>query len=245
MPEIILETKNVTKRFGGLVANENINIHVNRGEILGIIGANGAGKTTLFNMLAGAFPVSSGEILFKGKPIQNLKANRICREGVGRTYQLVQPFTNLTVLENVMVGAFLRYPKRKDAQRKAEEVLRFTGLEALRDTRGDNLTLTQMKRMELAKALATEPELILLDEVTAGVNPKEHPAFMRLVTGIRDGGITVIIIEHVMRVIMNISDRMYVLNQGKLIAEGTPAEVSVNPLVIKSYLGEKWNAENK
>lgn len=245
MAEIILETRDLTKRFGGLVANENVNINVKKGEILGIIGANGAGKTTLFNMLAGAFPVTSGEILYKGQPIHNLKANKICKRGISRTYQLVQPFTNLTVLDNVMVGAFLRYPKIKDARQKAEEVLKLTGLYEIRSSRGDNLTLTQMKRMELAKAMATEPVLLLLDEVTAGVNPREHSAFMKLVTDIRSSGVTVIIIEHVMRVIMNISDRMYVLNQGKLIAEGTPAEISVNPLVIKSYLGEKWNAENK
>jgi len=239
---IILETRHVTKRFGGLCANEDITIHVNEGEILGIIGANGAGKTTLFNMLSGAFSVSEGQILFQGQEIQNKKANEVCKLGIGRTYQLVQPFTNMTVLANVMVGAFLRYPKLEDARKKAEEVLKFTGLHDIRDVRGNNLTLTQMKRMEVAKALATEPKLILLDEVTAGVNPKEHPAFMKLVQDIRASGVTVVIIEHVMRVIMNISDRMYVLNQGKLIAEGTPAEVSNDPLVIQSYFGEKKHA---
>ena len=245
MAEVILETKHVTKKFGGLTANEDINIHVNQGEILGIIGANGAGKTTLFNMLSGALSVTSGEILFQGQPIQNKKASQVCRLGIGRTYQLVQPFTNMTVLANVMVGAFLHHPKLEDAQRRAEEVLKFTGLYDIRNVRGNNLTLTQMKRMEVAKALATQPKLILLDEVTAGVNPKEHPEFMKLVQNIRASGITVVIIEHVMRVIMNISDRMYVLNQGRLIAEGTPEEVSKDPLVIQSYFGEKRNAENK
>jgi len=242
--EVILDVRHVTKKFGGLTANEDVNIHLNRGEILGLIGANGAGKTTLFNMLSGALSVTSGEILFKGQPIQNKPANAVCRLGVGRTYQLVQPFTNLSVIDNVMVGAFLRYPKYDDARAKAEEVLKFTELYDIRDVRGNNLTLTQMKRMEVAKALATEPEVLLLDEVTAGVNPKEHPAFMKLVTDICDSGISIIIIEHVMRVIMNISDRMYVLNQGKLIAEGTPKEVSQNPAVISSYFGEKKHAEN-
>lgn len=237
--EIILETKNVTKQFGGLLANENINIHVNKGEILGLIGANGAGKTTLFNMLSGAIPVTSGEILFEGKPIQKLKSNKVCKAGIGRTYQIVQPFTNLTVLENVMVGAFLHHPKYADAKKVAEEVLEFTSLHQIMDVEGGNLTLTQKKRMEVAKALATQPKLLLLDEVTAGVSPDEHPAFMKLVTDIRNKGITVIIIEHVMRVIMNISERMYVLNQGKQIAEGTPAEMAVNELVIQSYFGEK------
>ena len=243
--KVILDVQHVTKKFGGLTANEDITIHANEGEILGIIGANGAGKTTLFNMLSGALPVTSGKIIFNGEEIQNKKASQVCKLGIGRTYQLVQPFTNMTVLANVMVGAFVRCPKKEDAQRKAEEVLKFTGLYDIKDVRGNNLTLTQMKRMEVAKALATEPEVLLLDEVTAGVNPKEHPAFMKLVTDIRDSGISIIIIEHVMRVIMNISDRMYVLNQGKLIAEGTPAEVAQNPLVIQSYFGEKKHAENK
>lgn len=242
--EVILDVRHVTKKFGGLVANEDVSIHLNKGEILGLIGANGAGKTTLFNMLSGALPVSSGEIVFKGTRIQNRPANAVCRLGIGRTYQLVQPFTNLSVLDNVMVGAFLRYPKYELARKKAEEVLRFTQLYDIRDVAGSQLTLTQMKRMEVAKALATEPEILLLDEVTAGVNPKEHPAFMKLVTDIRDSGVSIIIIEHVMRVIMNISDRMYVLNQGRLIAEGTPKEVSEDPAVISSYFGEKKHAEN-
>jgi len=245
MSEIILEAKNVTKRFGGLVANDNVSIHLNKGEILGIIGANGAGKTTMFNMIAGTLPVTSGTITYRGKEIQNTPPYKICDMGIGRTYQIVQPFPNLDVLGNVMVGAFKRYPKYDDAKKKAEEVLKFTGIYDIRNVRGDNLTLTQMKRMEVAKALATEPEVLLLDEVTAGVSPLEHPNFMKLVSDIRESGISIIIIEHIMRVIMNISDRMYVLNQGKLIAEGTPAEISVNPLVISSYFGEKWNAENQ
>ena len=244
MSEVILEARHVTKKFGGLTANEDVSIHLDRGEILGMIGANGAGKTTMFNMLSGALPVTSGEILFKGQQIQSKQPNAICKLGIGRTYQLVQPFTNLTVRENVMVGAFLRYPRLHDAEKKADEVLKFTGLYDLRDVGGNNLPLTQLKRMEVAKALATEPEVLLLDEVTAGVNPKEHPAFMKLVRDIRDSGISIIIIEHVMRVIMNISDRMYVLNQGKLIAEGTPDQVAVNPLVIQSYFGEKRHAEH-
>ena len=244
MPEIVLEAKNVTKKFGGLVANEDVSIHLNKGEILGMIGANGAGKTTMLNMLSGALSVTSGQIIYKGKEIQNKPANEICKLGLGRTYQIVQPFTTLSVRENVMVGAFLRYPKLQDAERKADEVLKFTGLYDVRDVRGDNLPLVKLKRMEVAKALVTEPDVLLLDEVTAGVNPKEHPAFMKLVRDIRDSGVSIIIIEHVMRVIMNISDRMYVLNQGKLIAEGTPAEVAANPLVIQSYFGEKRHAEN-
>lgn len=240
--EKILDVRNVTKKFGGLVANENINIHLNKGEILGIIGANGAGKTTLFNMLSGALTVTSGQIIFHNREIQNMPAHKVCKEGIGRTYQLVQPFTNLSVLDNVMVGAFNRYPNYADARKKAEEVLKFTQLYDIKDVAGNNLTLIQMKRMEVAKALATEPEILLLDEVTAGVNPTEHPTFMKLVTDIRDSGISIIIIEHIMRVIMNISDRMYVLNQGRLISEGLPSEVASDPAVISSYFGEKKNA---
>lgn len=244
MAEIILEAQHVTKRFGGLVANEDVSIHLNKGEILGMIGANGAGKTTMFNMLSGALPISEGKILYKGREIQGKKADEICKMGIGRTFQIVQPFTTLSVKENVMVGAFLRYNNIFDAEKKALEVLEFTGLYDVRDVKGNNLTLTQMKRMEVAKALATEPDVLLLDEVTAGVNPKEHPAFMKLVKDIRDSGVSIIIIEHVMRVIMNISDRMYALNQGKVIAEGTPSEIAQDPLVIESYFGEKKNAEN-
>ena len=245
MSEIILEAQHVTKRFGGLVANDDVSLHLNKGEILGIIGANGAGKTTMFNMMAGALPVTEGKILFKGQEIQNKKPHTINAMGIGRTYQIVQPFPNLDVLGNVMVGAFSRYKNYDDARKKAIEVLKFCNIYDIRHVAGNNLTLTQMKRMEVAKALATEPEIILLDEVTAGVSPLEHPNFMKLVSDIRDSGVSVIIIEHIMKVIMNISDRMYVLNQGKLIAEGTPAEIAVNEAVIESYFGGNWNAENK
>jgi branched-chain amino acid transport system ATP-binding protein len=244
MIEIVLETTGVTKQFGGLTAVDDVSIHLNKGEILGMIGANGAGKTTLFNMLSGAFHPSSGSIRFKDIDVTHMSAHAVCKKGIGRTYQIVQPFTNLTVIENVMVGAFLRYPNSIKAREKAEDVLRFTELHDLHDRLGSNLTLTQLKRMEVAKALATEPEILLLDEVTAGVNPKDHPAFIKLISDIRAKGISIIIIEHVMRVIMNISDRIYVLNQGKLIAEGLPREVAANPDVIKSYFGEKRNAPN-
>ena len=244
MSEIVLETRGITKQFGGLTAVDNVDIHLNKGEILGLIGANGAGKTTLFSMLSGSVPSSSGQILYKGQDISKCRAHKVCSLGIGRTYQIVQPFTNLTVLENVMVGSFLRHRKLSEAQAKAEEILRFTGLYDVRHTQGNNLTLTQMKRMEVAKALATEPDILLLDEVSAGLTPKERPMIMKLVSDIRESGVSVIIIEHVMKVIMNISDRIYVLNQGKLIAEGLPAEVASNPDVIKSYFGEKWNAKN-
>jgi branched-chain amino acid transport system ATP-binding protein len=245
MAEIILETKNLVKQFGGLMAVDKVNIHLNKGEILGMIGANGAGKTTLFNLLAGSFHPTSGSIKYRNRDISRMPAHKICSLGIGRTYQIVQPFTNLTVIENVMVGALLHTSSVDIAKRKAEEVLKFTAMYDLRNYRGSGLTLTQMKRMEVAKALATNPDILLLDEVIAGVNPSEHPAFIKLVSDIRERGISIIIIEHVMRVIMNISDRIYVLNQGRVIAEGLPQEVSVNTDVIKSYFGEKRHVEHQ
>lgn len=174
-----------------------------------------------------------------------MPAHKVCALGIGRTYQIVQPFTNLSVIDNVMVGTFLHHPKAAEAREKAEEILRLTGLYDVKDAQGNNLTLTQMKRMEVAKALATEPDILLLDEVNAGLTPKEHPAIIQLISDIRDSGLSLIIIEHVMKVIMGVSDRIYVLNQGKLIAEGLPSEVVDDPEVIKSYFGEKANAKGK
>lgn len=244
MSDIILETRGITKVFGGLTAVGDISIHLNKGEILGIIGANGAGKTTLFNLISGLLPSSSGQIILEGKDVTRYPAHKICAMGIGRTYQIVKTFGNLSVLENTMVGAFLRYPKADDARAKALEVLQFTGLYDVRNVLGSNLTLTQMKRLEVARALATEPKILLLDEVNAGLNPSDHPFIIKLIQDIRDSGVSIIMIEHVMRVIMNISNRIYAMNQGRLIAEGLPAEVAADPQVIKSYFGERRNAEH-
>lgn len=236
---IILEAKNVTKKFGGLTANNNVCMNLREHEILGLIGANGAGKTTLFNMIAGAFHPTSGEILFRGKNVEKLDAHHICRLGIGRTYQIVQPFSNLTVHENVMVGALLRNSNTAQAAKKADEVLEFVGLAHRRDIRGRALSLPELKRMEVARALATEPTVLLLDEVMAGLNPTESAKMITQVQAIRDKGITIIIIEHVMKAIMSLSDRIFVLNQGSIIAEGTPHEVANNEQVQASYFGEK------
>lgn len=240
---IILQTENVVKQFGGLVAVDNISIELHEGEILGLIGANGAGKTTLFNMISGSFRPTSGKILFNGIRIDKLPPNKICKLGLGRTYQIVQPFLNLTVLENTMVGALLRNSSVKEARKKAEEILEFVGLSNRKDVVGGALNIPELKRMEVARALATEPKVLLLDEVMAGLNPTESEQVIELVRNIRENGTTIVIIEHVMKAIMNLSDRIYVLNQGKLIATGTPSETTQNSEVIKSYLGEKSYAK--
>lgn len=235
--EKIIELQDLTIRFGGLVAVDKVNMNLKKGEILGLIGTNGAGKTTCFNMIAGALKPTSGKILYHGKEIQGSRPDQICKHGIARTYQIVQPFGNLTVLENVMVGALLKYSDPSVAKEKATEVLERVGMFHHKDMQGSALSLPELKRMEIARALATEPEVLLLDETMAGLNPTECENAMKIVTGIRDSGITIIVIEHIMRAIMNISDRIYVMNQGRVIAEGTPSEVANNEEVIKSYLG--------
>lgn len=243
--KIMLSVEKVTKKFGGLTAVNQVSMQVREGEIVGLIGANGAGKTTLFNMIAGAYPVTEGKILFDGREVQNVPSHKLAKIGVGRTYQIVKPFGNLTMLENTMVGALQKYPKVEDARKKAEEVLELVEMSDRRDVRGENLNLPELKRMEVARALATEPKILLLDEVMAGLNPADSERVIELVRKInKETGLTIVIIEHIMKAVMTLSNRIYVLNQGVLIAQGTPEEVSRNPEVIKSYLGEKRYAKN-
>jgi len=240
----ILEVNGLTKRFGGLTAVNNVSIYVDKGEIVGLIGANGAGKTTLFNMVAGEFPPTAGKILFKGKEIQGQPGYKMCHMGIGRTYQIVKPFSTLSVLDNTVVGALLKDSNVKRAREKARAVVNMVGLDYRMDVVGADLNLPELKRLELARALATEPDLLLLDEVMAGLNPADSDKMIELVREINKTGITIVIIEHVMKAIMRLSDRIYVLNQGRLIAHGTPEDVSRDPEVIKSYFGEKRYAKN-
>jgi branched-chain amino acid transport system ATP-binding protein len=241
----ILEGQGVTKYFGGLAAVSNVDFHVDQGEIVGLIGPNGAGKTTLFNLISAAFPISSGEIRFKGHKLNGLKPHQICKMGIARTFQQTKVFTFMPVFQNVLVGAFFGSPTRMsgaDANREASQALEFVGLSAISAVLAKDLTLVHQKRVELARALATKPELLLLDELMAGLNPAEVSEAMELVKRIRDKGITIFMVEHVMKAIMGICGRIMVLNHGEKIAEGTCNEITCNKMVIEVYLGEEAHA---
>lgn len=236
----IFETRGITKRFGGLTAVNDLTFTVNKGEIFGIIGPNGSGKTTVFNMISRFFPITAGEIYFNDKRIDTLPAHEICKIGIGRTFQVVKPLRRMTVQENVMAGAFLRTGSISKARQKAEEIINFCNLENYKFRAAKGLPIPLRKRLEIARALATEPQLLLLDETCAGLNPKESEAAIELIRRIRDTGITIIIIEHIMKVMMGISDRILAINFGKEIAMGKPQEVANHPEVIKAYLGEAY-----
>jgi len=234
----LLELKSVTKAFGGLTANNNVSFQVQPGEIVGLIGPNGAGKTTLFNVISGYYAPTDGQILFNGRDISGKPPYVLAGEGIGRTFQVVKPFPGLTVLENVLIAAFLRYPRRAQAEEQAWKILETTGLADRAHLSAAGLTLAGRKRLEIGKALALEPSFLLLDEVVAGLNPTEVDLTIELILKLRDQGVTILIVEHIMRVIMRICDRLVVLNFGEKIAEGTPKEISENPSVIEAYLGE-------
>lgn len=235
----ILTAKNVVKSFYGNVAVNDVSCEIHRGEILGLIGANGAGKTTFFNCLTGLYKIDSGEITFQGKKIDGLKPYQICDLGIARTFQIVKPFAGLTTLENVMTGAFCRVKKYKNAKEIAEKSLEFVGLLDKKDKQASELNTGDQRKLELARALATKPDLLLLDEVMAGLTPTESESVMEVIKKIRDDGITILMIEHIMSALMTLSDRVIVFEQGRLIASGTPEEVASNPLVIESYLGKQ------
>ena len=237
------EVKNLTKRFGGLVAVNDVSFTVEENQIIGLIGPNGAGKSTFFATIAGYYKPDEGSVNFAGENIGGLLPEKIAHKGITRTFQIVRPFGTLSVLENVMVGAFLRTKNRKKAQEKAEEVLEFTGLTPKRNFIGSALTIADKKRLELARALATQPRLLLLDEVMAGLTPKETMEAVELIRKINRQGITLFIVEHVMEVVMPISQQIFVLDGGKLISAGSPDMVVKDPAVIKAYLGERYYAE--
>jgi branched-chain amino acid transport system ATP-binding protein len=236
--QTILCLKEVSKAFGGLRAVDRLSFEVSAGEIVGLIGPNGAGKTTVFNLISGYDPPTEGSITFEGQRINGRKPYELAAIGIGRTFQIVKPFAGLSVLDNVTVAAYLRYPTQRDARRKAREVLEFIGMADRAELPAAGLTLAGRKRLEIGKALALEPKLILLDEVVAGLNPTEADQTVKLILSIRESGVTTLIVEHIMRVIMGISHRVVVLNYGSLIAQGAPEAVARDPQVIKAYLGE-------
>jgi branched-chain amino acid transport system ATP-binding protein len=237
----ILDGEKVTKYFGGLAAVHQADFDINEGEIVGLIGPNGAGKTTLFNLISGAHPLTSGRIRFKGENITRLKPNQICKRGMARTFQLIKLFGNMTVFENVLLGTLFGMStsiNKSDARKESLKLLDFVGLSAVEATPAKELTLVNQKRLEVARALATRPELLLLDELMAGLNLAEVAHAMDLIRRIREKGMTIFMIEHVMKAIMSICDRIIVLDHGAKIAEGTPKEISTNRRVVEVYLGE-------
>lgn len=240
--EVLLKTANVTKYFGGLAAVANVDFSLYRGEILGLIGPNGAGKTTLFNLITGAFPVTHGTIKFKARDITRMSTMKRCKVGIARTFQVGKLFPTMTALENVGLASLFgvsERPSYADAMREAFELLRFVRLEQHADSLPAELTMAAQRRLEIARALATKPSLLLFDEVLAGLTPAEVSEGIDLINRIRKQGFTVFIVDHIMKAIMNVSDRVFVLHHGEKIAEGSPEEIASSELVRQVYLGEE------
>lgn len=238
----LIEAEKVTKKFGGLMALRDVSFHIDSGEILGLIGPNGAGKTTLFNAVAGVFRPESGKIRFNGEEITGLPPFELSLKGIARTFQITKPFLNITVLDNMMVGALSKEKNLVAAKKISLEFLEFVGLASKKDLLAANLTLEDRKRLELARALATKPRLLLLDEVMAGLNPKEMEDTLKLIRKVHAEGMTLFVVEHVMKAIMSVSHRVMVLHHGEKIAEGAPNHIVQNQKVIDAYLGQSYHA---
>lgn len=230
----------LVKKFGGLTAVNDVTFDVEKGEIFGLIGPNGSGKTTTFNMISGVYPPTSGKVFYRDREIQGMKPHRISHLGVGRTFQVVKPLGRMTVLDNVIAAAFSRVNSMREARSAALRTVEFCGLSPVQEVLAKSLPIAGRKRLEIARAMATRPELLLLDETAAGLNPTELVEAIELIRKIRENGTTVIIIEHIMHVIMTISDRIHAINFGQTIAEGTPKEVAANKAVIEAYLGTDY-----
>lgn len=241
--ETLLSARKITKRFGGMTAVNAVDLDIGKGQIVGLIGPNGAGKTTFFNSITGFYGADEGKVLFNGLDITHLSTDQNCKNGMARTFQIVQPFGRLTSLENVMVGAFNHCKKYAQAQEIAEEMLEFVGLaQKIRSIVAD-LNIGDQRKLEMARALATKPKLLLLDEVMAGLTPTEIESVIELVQKINQSGVTVLMIEHIMAALMKLSDKVVVLERGTKIAEGTPSEIRNNDRVIESYLGRAYKKD--
>jgi branched-chain amino acid transport system ATP-binding protein len=240
----LLSLHNVTKKFGGLAAVKDVSFEVEKGSIVGLIGPNGSGKTTLFNVISGVYPVTGGRIVFDGCDITSMECSRVANLGLVRTFQIVRPFNELCVLDNVVAGAFQRCKSRAEAEKKAIEAMEMLDVCQYKDTLAKNLTLAAKKRLEIARILSTDPKMVMLDEVMGGLNPQETEQLVETIHQLHNLGITVLIIEHKMKCIMELSSKVIVLNNGELIAMGTPAEVVKNPEVIKAYLGADYDVES-